>query len=225
MKCLSDFQKSPPARGFFLKRRDKKTEDRREILNKIIANLKFQIKPALKISSRREATLNLRKSPPEFLASLSFKSLLRERLFLRQGVHRAECGLKSACPPPLDLRPSDLTKAFLTESKKTTTRFRQTAGGPRRFLQARKGFLRIGRIGGRQNGQVTVELILMLVLVAVLMKVSWNVIKEGKYLEAFVTAPNKGLSSMMSNGNWITNPEESKRYHPNRYGKRYSIEN
>ena len=75
-----------------------------------------------------------------------------------------------------------------------------------------------------RRGQVTVELILMMVVAAVLMQVSWNAIKEGGYLDKFASMPNKALSSMMANGNWITNETESKKHHPNRYGKRYSLQ-
>ena len=117
----------------------------------------------------------------------------------------------------------------LMESKGTKTGspgavFRQIRFGP-----ARRLLLRFRRIGGRRaarpasRGQVTVELILMLVVAAVLMQVSWNKIKTEGYLDAFVTLPNEALGNMMSNGNWILEKDASKNHHPNRYGKRWSI--
>ena len=71
----------------------------------------------------------------------------------------------------------------------------------------------------------------MLVVAAVLMQVSWNVIKDEGYLKAFVTLPNIALGNMISNGNWIVDlgdadkgKAKSQNRHPNRYGKRYSLE-
>lgn len=72
------------------------------------------------------------------------------------------------------------------------------------------------------KGQITVEFILMLALTVVFWQAFVNTIKNSGHFDDFVEWPNQLIGHMIANGNWRSNPSDSKDGHPNRYGRRWS---
>ena len=66
-----------------------------------------------------------------------------------------------------------------------------------------------------KKGQITVEYLLLAVVVLVLSRLAFNTLKNGDYLDDFVSGPNQYIARMLENGNWQISTQDSKADHPN----------
>jgi len=74
----------------------------------------------------------------------------------------------------------------------------------------------------KKKGQMTLEMVLILVVLMTTSTIVLKAFKEDKYIAAFVTEPWKSISCMIESGTWICGEgdlEYARTKHPNHYDR------
>ena len=74
-----------------------------------------------------------------------------------------------------------------------------------------------------QSGQMTLEMVLLLVALFGFVSFASTQLKEQEVLKQFITSPWVAVSNMMQSGVWNINREEAKRNHPGYWKRMYGL--
>ena len=73
----------------------------------------------------------------------------------------------------------------------------------------------------QQSGQMTVEMVLILIALMGIVGFASETLKEQKVLQQFISVPWKMVSNMMESGVWEKNQEEAQEQHPGHWRRMY----